>query len=130
MRDPNASIILCVLGADPFGKVLDRTIASRTRFGRKIETLRIPQLNDTIYRCHLIFMSQQEKNREIEYVRALKGKPILTVGESEHFLLHGGIINLIIFEETVQFEVNLKAAQQAHLKLSSRMLALARSVIQ
>ena len=62
--------------------------------------------------------------------RLLKGLPILTIGETPTFARRGGIINFIVVDDKVRFEVNVEAAKQADINISSRLLALAKIVPQ
>ena len=61
-------------------------------------------------------------------IQMLKGVPVLTIGETPGFARNGGIINLILEDNKVRFEVNVAAAKEADLNISSRLLALARIV--
>jgi len=61
-------------------------------------------------------------------VRGLKGSSTLTVGEAEGFAVLGGIINLTVEGNKVHFEVNRLAADRAGLRISSRLLSLAKIV--
>ena len=58
----------------------------------------------------------------------LRGLPVLTVGESEGFAAQGGCVNFYIEANKIRFEVNLQAAKQQHLRISAKLLALARIV--
>lgn len=53
---------------------------------------------------------------------------VLTVGETDQFAAHGGVIQLILRDKQVRFEINVDAASQEGLKISSKLLALARIV--
>ena len=55
---------------------------------------------------------------------------MLTVGETEGFAARGGVINLTVEENKVHFEVNVLAADRAGLKISSKLLAIAKIVNQ
>jgi hypothetical protein len=63
-----------------------------------------------------------------ETIQAVRGLPILTVGDMPGFAKSGGIINLVLEDNRMRFEVNVKAAKDADLNISSRLLALARIV--
>ena len=63
-----------------------------------------------------------------EAIQVLKGAPVLTIGETPGFARNGGIINLILEDNKVRFEVNVQAAKDADLNISSRLLALARII--
>jgi len=57
------------------------------------------------------------------------GNAVLTVGESEHFVQEGGIIGFCLEQNKIRFEINLEAAEKAKLKISAKLLALAKTVI-
>jgi hypothetical protein len=126
--DAKAPMVIGVLGHDPLGRTLDRTIDGRTSAGREVVVRRIERPADAVS-CHLIFISHAEEEHLAELLRPLAGRPILTVGESDRFFDLGGGINLVIVEESVRFKVNLRSTQAAGLRVSSRMLALAIEVV-
>lgn len=78
--------------------------------------------------CQVLFIGAAEKKSLRAILLSAKGNS-LTVGESEHFLQEGGMIGFLLEENKIRFEVNLEAAQNAKLRISSRLLALAKSVI-
>jgi hypothetical protein len=75
-----------------------------------------------------IASSQDRQSRQI--IDALRDSSVLTVGESEGFVEKGGIINFVLQDDRVQLQVNHKAATQAGLHISSRLLSVAKRVIQ
>lgn len=79
--------------------------------------------------CHIAFVSRSEAKRYAKLLQALEGATVLTVGETEGFLGAGGSISFSFEHDTLQFEVNLVASDTAHLRISSRLLALARHVV-
>jgi len=76
----------------------------------------------------MVFVPATEKDDAARIVSILNGSSTLTVGESEGFAVRGGIINLMAEGNKLHFEVNLLAADRAGLKISAKMLALARIV--
>lgn len=123
-------IVVCVHGHDPFGPTLDAVLDGRRSAGRPLEIQRT-QHSSALAGCHLVYLSRREGQRLDETLSATDDRPVLTVGETQGFLKAGGAIGLFLSPEaTVQFEVNLDATQAARLQVSSRMLALARSVSQ
>jgi hypothetical protein len=78
--------------------------------------------------CHIAFVSRSESKRYAKLLQILEGAGVLTVGETDDFLAAGGAITFSFERENLQFEVNLVAADSARLKISSRLLALARRV--
>ena len=119
---------VCIVGADPFGRLLDRTIEGGTANMRPIVVDRIADAND-VTACHLIFLPGGNTDRIDRAVRAAAQRPVLTVGEAPDFLRRGGMIALVIDGGRVRFDINLSAATSRGLTLSSRLLQVARTVI-
>lgn len=78
--------------------------------------------------CHLVFMASSAVKNQQRLLQAARGLPMLLVGETSGFALAGGTINFIQENERLLFEISIKAAESAHLKISSRLLAVARIV--
>jgi iron complex outermembrane receptor protein len=83
---------------------------------------------DTIERNGRSLISSYEQWRLARILENLRGASILTVGETDQFIQQGGIINLVTQENRVLFEVNLGVAEQAQLRISSKLLTLAKTV--
>jgi hypothetical protein len=76
----------------------------------------------------MVFISVSEKARLREILEGVKEKNILTVSDIEGFSRLGGMIELVLDDERVRFEVNLDATTKAGLELSSELLKVARVV--
>jgi len=148
--DAKSAVVLGVMGKDPFGaqldKVQDKVINGRTlqikRFkgplefqgeetpGRRQDGLALKRARKLaeLRSCHILFISSSEKNYLPQILKSLKGASVLTVGECDVFARQGGIINFLDDGNRVQLEINLEAAQQAQLKISSKLLSLAKVI--
>ena len=126
-RDPGAPLAICIVGHDPFSPDLEGDLRTRTAAGHPVE-VRTLRPTDTLSVCHMVFIPVTEKDQADRIVKGLKGSSTLTVGESEGFAALGGIINLTVEGSTVHFEVNRLAAERAGLKISSKLLSLAKIV--
>ena len=124
---PDSPIVIGILGEDPFGTILDRVLEGKKVNGRAFRVKRLRAVPD-LKECHIVFVSSSEMSRLAEAIHLVKGMPILTIGEIPGFARRGGIINLILEDNKVHFEVNVEAAKEADLNISSRLLALARIV--
>jgi YfiR/HmsC-like len=124
---PDSPIVIGILGEDPFGIVLDRVLAGKRVNGRVFLVKRLKSVVD-LKECHILFVSSSELAHLAEAIHLVKGMPILTIGEIPGFAKRGGIINLVLEDNKVHFEVNVEAAKEADLTISSRLLALARIV--
>src|SRR3981081_681264 len=121
---PTSPIVIGILGEDPFGTILDRVLEGKKVNGRAFLVKRLKSVPD-LKECHIVFVSSSEMTRLAEAIHSVKGMPILTIGEIPGFAKRGGIINLFLEDSKVHFEVNIEAAKQAELNISSRLLALA-----
>jgi uncharacterized protein DUF4154 len=125
--DPQAPTVLCILGRDPFGGSLTSVAANPASGGRPVQIRHVP--NDKGIRgCQVVYISSSERKSIVQILSTLKGSSILTVGEMDQFAARGGMIQFSLEEKQVRFEINLDAASQADLKISSRLLVLARIV--
>ena len=125
--DPAGPFALCVLGADPFGSDLDQTIVGKTVNERPLVVRRLQNAQD-LGRCHLLFISASEQGRLPQIFAMLRSRKVLTVSEVPGFTESGGIINLLLEDQRILFEINLDAAEQAELEISSKLLRLAKGV--
>ena len=120
-------ICIGVLGDGPVEEALGETVQGKTANGRSFVVKRLRHDEDG-EGCHIIFVSDSEKKRLRLILDSLRGCKVLTVGEVEGFAANGGVINLEIVDNKVRFEVNIDAAERAGLKLSSKLLSLAKIV--
>ena len=126
-RAPAGPVVIAILGQDPFGEVLDRAINGKTIGGRPLivrRQLRTAELKD----CRILFVASSEKKRVAPILSGLRGAAVLTIGEFEGFLEQGGGVNFTVENDRVRFDVNLRAAREAGLQISARLLNLARLV--
>ena len=125
--DSTKQIIIGILGEDPFGDDLDNTVRGKYIHGRQIQIKRYDRL-DHLNDCQILFISDSETKNLTAIFNKLRHTSMLTVGDTENFGREGGIINFIRKENKIHFEINVNAAQAAGLKLSSKLLNLAKIV--
>lgn len=118
-------IVVAVLGDDPFGPVLERTLTGKTAQGKTLVIRRFASPEE-VTNCHLLFVGPSMEDRLPNILHSLDHGQVLTVGEAARFTQHGGIIKLFEFKNKIRFEINLEAAQRAGLKVSSKLLRLAK----
>jgi hypothetical protein len=118
---------ICVLGRDPFGDTLTSIVQGKSIAGHPILSLHV-QSPAEARSCHVLFLSQSDPETLKQGLDQLRDLPVLTVGESSDFLPLGGMINFVLEEDRLRFEINLGAAERHHLKLSSKLLAVARII--
>jgi YfiR/HmsC-like len=119
-------IVLGVLGQDPFGAVLDQTVEQKSINGRPVvirHFANVPQAKE----CHIVFVGTSEKARFAEILPKLASFGILTVGERHGFLQAGGMVNFVVEDNNVHFEINAEAVRHAGIHINSNLLKLSRS---
>ena len=116
-------LTICVAGRNPFETVLDDLVGGAVVAGRRLESRVILEPTPG---CHVLFVPQGANAGA--YLRAVVGQPILTIGEEPGFILSGGIARFYVDGINVRFEINPTAAEHAGLRISSRLLRLARIV--
>jgi hypothetical protein len=121
-ESPTSPIAICILGDDPFGRSLDHLIEGEQVNGRRVTVQRLKR-SPAPNMCQVLFLGSAA-----EGPRMPPGAGVLTVGEGEEFLRQGGMIAFVIENRRVRFSVNQSAAERVGLKLSSRLLRVARSV--
>ena len=119
---------ICVLGNDPFGDILDTTLAGRTEQGRSFEIHRADTLND-LPRCQVVYIAYQDAAKRRAALAELRKSPILTVSEASDFLRDGGIIQFQVGER-VEMNINLDQSRSASLTISAKMLEVAHEVVE
>lgn len=124
----NAPFLVCVFGEFSFGTSLAELTRGTTVHDRRLE-IRWVRKSQELAACQILFVSRSEQKRYNQALDAVRGKTVLTVGETPEFLDAGGILSFSGHQGTLQFDVNLAAANKAHLKISSRLLVLARHVV-
>lgn len=123
--DTSAPLVLCVVGRDPFGSVLDKTVQGRTVGTHPVVIRRMPTVSRDAA-CHIAFLGGSGEQSTTDAARALAGAPVLTVTEGAKA---PGAIRLMVKDNRVRFEIDQRAAQQAGVAISSKLLNLAVAVL-
>jgi hypothetical protein len=139
-------IIIGIIGKNPFGSAFepmkDKPAKERKVVVKEFKGLdelekssqmdksgKHPQIED-IRGCNLLFICSSEKEKLKETIDLLKDCSILTVADMQGFLEAGGIVNFVIDENKIGFEINTAAAKQAKLEIRSNLLRLAKRVVE
>jgi hypothetical protein len=121
----DAPIAICILGKDPFGRVLDDIVEGESVNSRKLTVERLGQL-PAAQACQVVFFGSPEK--DLRKTLGALGPGVLTVGEGDKFVRAGGMIALVIDGRRVRFDINQAAAVSAGVKLSSKLMSVARTI--
>jgi len=148
MADSNEPIIIGIIGSKDFVKAVEPLIRKKIKnrnisikYFEDYEKLKKSQDDDdrqwnqkmeSLKTCHLLMfcICDSVRIKDLsQIIKALKGSPVLTVGETAGFLEFGGIINFLMEDKKVRFEINVTAAKKNKLTISSKLLRLAKRVV-
>jgi hypothetical protein len=124
---PTAPIVICVFGKNPFGSELDNIVKGRKINGRNILVRQLNSIEEA-RDAHIVFFSGAEDHRVAKLLEALRGRGILTIGESSAFGSNSGMIQFLLDADKVRFEINTDAAEADGLKINAQLLKLATEV--
>jgi hypothetical protein len=115
------------LGEDAFVDGLISHLAQSTAGARGFETIQLAGIEDA-ETVHIIVVAKSGRSTLRKIARQLKGKAVLSIAPSFTFAENGGILGMEIYRGKIAFEVNNRAAREADLRISSRVLRLASTV--
>ena len=126
-NDSESPFVICHYGGSQTRVIFDAAYSGRMVERHPIEVWHPSSVGDVLG-CH-IFMITAERSEQVSgFIAAVAGKSILTIGETDGFALSGGVIGFYNDGSKIRFEINLGAAKSAKLRISSRLLQLARLV--
>jgi len=126
--DANSPLTYCTIGEDAFRGALEESVNGKSIGNRRLQVKHVKEL-EQIAGCQVLFIAAGEKKRHGEELAMASKRPVLTVGETDGFATEGGIIGFSREQNKIRFEINLDAAGKAQLKISAKLLSLAKTVI-
>jgi hypothetical protein len=123
----DSPIVLGLVGEDSFGDLLTQAAAGKNVNGRTVLVQRFKE-EQNLRACNILFVGASEEKHMARIFERLNGSSVLTVGETSGFGQSGGIVNFVIEDNRVRLEINLDAAARARLKISAKVIAVARIV--
>jgi hypothetical protein len=119
--------VIGIAGDDPFGSALPEVVMGKTVHGRDL-VIRRYHASENPRGASILFISASEKKRVPQILAGLRGSSVLTVADMDGFLDDGGMIQFLSDNDRVRFAINVDAANRSRLKVSSKLLSLARAV--
>ena len=123
----DSPLTVCVLDNDRVADELSALARTTKVVGRGVAVRRVT-LQSSLQQCQVLYGGDVDNRRTGPLLDATSGHPILTVGASSDFAERGGVANFFVDNGRMRFAVNPKAAERSHLRISSRLLSLARIV--
>lgn len=121
----NSPITVGVFGDENVAREYQNMTQGLVMDGHPVVLKRIQSEADLTGSFQILFIATSERARAASILEKLKGSPVLLVGETDNFLDQGGMINLVPKNRKIRMQINLIAARQSHLKISSRLLVAA-----
>jgi hypothetical protein len=122
---PAGPVMLCVLGDPAVADALDHLAGDRQIGGREVSIARLVS-HRAVKTCHLLFIAGTNAAVQARMLDEVARLPVLTIGEGERFVQIGGVVGLFLDDGRMRFAINTDAVLRAGLKLSSRLLGLAK----
>lgn len=116
-------LVICVQGADPFGRLLDRVVVGQSVAGRPVAVRRVPKL-EAGSGCAIVYVAGSATQSQAQALAAVEKAPVLTVTDAARGHAKG-IVHLVLDGGKVKFSIDTAQAGGAGLEISSKLLALA-----
>lgn len=120
-------LVFTILGEDALAEELATTLSTRTVNGHPVFVRIVRRVEDAAG-SQVIYIATSEADKTPELLHMVQGSPALTVADSTGFVERGGMVDFAEAADHVQFEINQARAESAGLKISAKLLALARVV--
>lgn len=121
---PSQPLVIGILGKNPFGKHLEDVIRNEKK-GEHPIVVKYFSSPEEIGNCHILYIVKTTPEDLNHTLSILKGRNILTVGDSPYFTNNGGMIKFFTENNKVRLQVNKEAANKAELTISSKLLRVA-----
>ena len=122
--DADSPFVMGVLGDDPFGSYLDETVRGEKVNGHPLTVQRYRRVSE-VKACQVLFVSRSEADHVDQILASLRGRSTLTVGDTDDFAAHGGMIRLATEKNKVRMHISLDPVKAANLAISSKLLRVA-----
>jgi hypothetical protein len=124
----NSPFTIGVMDADALADELTTIVAGRNMDGRPVVVRKLHDGDPTVD-LNIIFIGKAVNGKLAGILSPMKGRPTLAVTEADGALDVGSMINFVVVDGKVRFDVSLQPAAAGSLKISSRLLAVARKVM-
>lgn len=124
---PDSPLVIGVMGSDALADQLEQTVAGHSANGHPLQVKKLKK-NEAPGNVHILFIGALDKASLQEVIAATRNQPLLTVSDNEEAYAMGSIVNFVLADERLRFEVALKPAALARIRISARMLSAALKV--
>ena len=121
------ALVIAVYGSEEVAAALEEAVQGKLVSGHGVSVRRARFARDALP-CAMLFVATRDRREVAEALAAVRGEPVLTVGEGDDFLQRGGMIALVVRERRMRFTVDHATVRRSGLRISSRLLSLAEQV--
>lgn len=125
--DPHAKWVIGFIGSTPISEELSRLVEGKNVLGRELQVKKF-EAADNLRACNILFIGETEKKHLPAILGELRGSSVLTVADIDDFISFGGMVQFVVENARVRVAIDVGATGRAHLKVSSKLLVLARVV--
>ena len=122
-----SDFVFTILGDDSLAEALAARLSTRTLNGRPVFVRVVGRVQDVVG-SQILYIAAPTLGRLPDVIRELHGRPVLTVANASGFVEAGGMVDFVAEDDKVRFEIHQARAEKTGLKISARLLALARVV--
>jgi hypothetical protein len=120
-------LAFCVIGDDSMATSLGADVVNKSIGSRPLTVRNQPDMSE-LGSCSVIYIGRNKKSVAAQVAQTVAGKQVLTVSEFAELGAQGVVINFYLNDQRVRFEIHRRALNRSGLKISSKLLSLARVV--
>jgi hypothetical protein len=125
--ETSAPFVIAIAGDEVLRQTIDYVTRGKVISGRPVRTRNVTEPAD-VANVQILYIGGLSAGRAPDLLKEAGQRPVLTVGDTERFCEKGGMIAFLIEQNRVRFEIHFVATEQARLKVSSRVLTLAKAI--
>lgn len=128
-EQPAKWLNFCVLGVSEPGERMLGTLQDKTVHGQSIRARRVPQVGAEREPCDALYIPESYAAYAPALLKQYENSATVTISDSPAFVNTGGVIGFVIVEDRLRFDVNERVAAKKRLKISAKLLELARNIV-
>jgi YfiR/HmsC-like len=124
-KSADDTFTICVLGRNPFGHTLENIARGKAVAGHSLAVRQIGDVREA-NGCQILFISSSERLRLRSILGSLKNSSVMPVGDTDNFVVEGGVVGLRLQDGKVRIEIDANAAKERNLRVNPHLLELAK----
>ena len=125
---PSDPLVICTVGRDRVADLVDEAVRGQTSAGHPIRVVHVQGASLRDAQCNILYVALRG-TAAVTLLESIRGQPVLTITDAEQEPRAAGVVNFVVVDNRVRFEIDQRAAAENHLVISSKLLSLAIRVI-